>query len=602
MDASGQRRNPAIWCVWVFLALVPALRAESVPTGQVIPLGVRDDSCECVLATEHRDDKYYLIVGSLARDLNSRKITIRTEPTSDPVSVARVKPPADDGWERRTRELAEKLEKARRDQPAPRAYRAGEPPKNKVFYLLVKDHDFLDPDNYVAVTGDLRAVGKHCQVYVDHDFADTDGLQPTVKDAMAVFDEEIYPKACERLGHALDVDRDGRFTILFTPWLDKLSGGKLKLDGFVRGSDFYRDLDAPHGNRCDMMYLNTNLKPGPYLRTLLAHEYTHAVVFSEHVFGEYLLNEQGKDEEGWLNEGLAHLNEDAHGYSWHNLDYRVSAFLAAPERYSVVVPDYYSAGLFRSHGHRGGTYLFLRWCEERFGPEMIGRLVRNNMTGVANLETACGRRFDELFRAWSASLVMSGSGMNVDGAAPFRRFDLRKPLAGRMLCGPRMEDVRLDGAKRQADVTGTSAAYFLLHSPDGERTRVTISAERGTDLQVTLIRLPHSAGRLSLSWEKNRLLVAAHDSDCTLDAVAWERTPPETNRPEDTSYRADKDMARVVRAWFGEAKVKAGETRRSAAMELPRFDRNKETVMIKVSGTDADGNRVAAWVNIPASP
>jgi len=45
----------------------------------------------------------------------------------------------------------------------------------------------------------------------------------------------------------------------------------------------------------------------------------------------------------WLNEGLAHLNEDAHGYSWHNLDYRVSAFLAAPERYSVVVPDYYSS-------------------------------------------------------------------------------------------------------------------------------------------------------------------------------------------------------------------------------------------------------------------
>src|SRR5260370_38431736 len=184
--------------------------------------------------------------------------------------------------------------------------------------------------------GGLRGGGKHCQVYVDHDFADADGLQPTVKDAIAVFDEEIYPKACERLGHALDVDRDGRFTILFTPWLDKLSGGKIKLDGFVRGSDFYRDLDAPHGNRCDLMYLITNLKPAPYLHTLLAHEYTHAVVFSEHVFGEYLPNREGKEEEGWLNAGLAHLNEDAHGYSWHNLAHRVSAFPATPERNSVV--------------------------------------------------------------------------------------------------------------------------------------------------------------------------------------------------------------------------------------------------------------------------
>src|SRR5712691_11249611 len=123
MDASGRRQHPAIWCVWVFLALVPALRAESVPTGQVIPLAVHEDRCECVLPSEHQDDKYYLIVGSLARDVQRRKITIRTEPTADPVSVARAKPPADDGWERRTRELAEKLEKARRDQPAPRAYR-----------------------------------------------------------------------------------------------------------------------------------------------------------------------------------------------------------------------------------------------------------------------------------------------------------------------------------------------------------------------------------------------------------------------------------------------------------------------------------------------
>src|SRR5262249_20656664 len=148
--------------------------------------------------------------------------------------------------------------------------------------------DFLNPDSYVTVTADLRAVGKHCLVYVDHDQTEPDRLQPTIKDAVAAFDDEIYPHACERLGHALDVDRDGRFTILFTGWLNRLGGGKIKLDGFVRGSDFYRDLDAPYGNRCDMMYLNPELKPGAYLRTLLAHEYTHAVVFSEHVFGDYL--------------------------------------------------------------------------------------------------------------------------------------------------------------------------------------------------------------------------------------------------------------------------------------------------------------------------
>jgi hypothetical protein len=601
MDASGRRRNPAIHGIWVFLAFVSAIRAESAPTCQIIPVQVQDDRCEFVLPTEHQGDKYYLIVGSLARDLTTRKIKIRAEPTGDSVSIPRAKPLADDGWERKTRALAEKQEKARRDQPAARAYRAGDPPKSKDFYLLVKDRDFLDPSNYTTVTGELRAVGKHCQVYVDHDYSDADGLQPTIKDAVAVFDDEIYPKACERLGQALDVDRDGRFTILFTPWLGKLSNGKVQLDGFVRGSDFYRDLDAPHGNRCDMMYLNTNLKPGPYLRTLLAHEYTHAVDFSEHVFGEYLPNGSGKDEEGWLNEGLAHLNEDAHAYSWHNLDYRISTFLAAPERYSVVVSDYYAAGLFRSHGHRGATYLFLRWCEDQIGPEMMGRLARSNLTGTANLEAATGRRFAELFRGWSASLLISGSGMSVDGVTPFGRFDLRKPLEGRLLCGPRVEEVPLDGANRQVDVAGTSAAYFLLHSPDGARSKVTITADAGADLQVTLIRLPRTMGRLSLRWEKDRLLLTARDAAFVLDSVAWERLPPESNRPEDTSYRPDKDMSQFVRDWFGGMKVKAGESRRSAEMVLPEFDRKKETVAFKVSGTDENGMRVAAWVSAPQS-
>ena len=56
-----------------------------------------------------------------------------------------------------------------------------------------------------------------------------------------------------------------------------------------------------------MMYLNVDLRPGPHLRTLLVHEYTHAVVFSEHLFGGYPSEGPAREEESWLNEGLAHL-------------------------------------------------------------------------------------------------------------------------------------------------------------------------------------------------------------------------------------------------------------------------------------------------------
>jgi hypothetical protein len=598
MDA---RRWKAFGTIFWLVAFAGWARAESVPTGQVIPLAVRDGRCECVLPTEHPDDKYYLIVGSLARDLSPRRVTIHTTATDDPVSVAREKPPADDGWERRTWDLRNRLDQIRREQPAPRAYRAAaDPPKERTFYLFVKEKDFLNPDSYATVTADLRAVGKHCLVYVDHDQVDPDGLRPTIKNAVAAYDDEVYPQACERLGHALDVDRDGRFTILFTGWLNKLGGGKIKLDGFVRGSDFYRDLDAPYGNRCDMMYLNPELKPGAYLRTLLAHEYSHAVVFSEHVFGDYLPDAPRADEEGWLNEGLAHLNEDAHGYSWRNLDYRVSTFLSAPNRYSLIVPDYYNAGLFRSHGHRGATYLFLRWCADR-DAELVRRLVQTNQAGVTNLETATCRRFGELFRSWNVALLLSGSGLDPDGSPPFQHFDLRKPLADRLLCGPRLNELALDAGNQETNLAGTSAGYFLLHSPGGKRTRVTVTAEAGTELQVTLVRLPRSMARLSLRWEDGHLLVSAHDGAVNLNAAAWERLSPTTHLSEDTSYRSKTPARTTVREWFGDGELKPGEERRGADIVLPKAEQVTDAIIFKVSGTDALGRRVAAWVEAPVS-
>src|SRR5262249_7865045 len=152
--------------------------------------------------------------------------------------------------------------------------------------------------------------------------------------------------ALRHLGQARDVDRDGRFTILLSPLLGKLQAGKVAIDGFVRGSDFQLEAAPPFGNRCDMLYLNSRVRPGAYLRTLLAHEYTHAVLFCEHVLERHLPGANPADEEGWLNEGLAHVVESLHGRSWQNLDYRVAAYQACPERYPLVVADYFHAGLW----------------------------------------------------------------------------------------------------------------------------------------------------------------------------------------------------------------------------------------------------------------
>src|SRR5207244_1141125 len=101
-----------------------------------------------------------------------------------------------------------------------------------------------------------------------------------------------------------------------------------------------------------------------------------------------------------------------------NLDYRVSAFLSDPERYQLVVPDYYRAGLWRSHGNRGATYLFLRWCADRYGPGLPAQLTQSSLNGTANVEAATQERFDELFRQWSAALALGGSHLPADGVLP----------------------------------------------------------------------------------------------------------------------------------------------------------------------------------------
>ncbi len=397
-----------------------------------------------------------------------------------------------------------------------------------------------------------------------------------------------------------------------TPWLGKLADGKISLGGFVRGSGFFRDLAPPFGNRCDMMYLNTDLQPGPALRTILAHEYTHAVIFSEHVFGSYQPQEPRQDEEGWLNEGLAHMVEDLHGYSWSNLDYRISAFLSAPERYQLVVPDYFRAGLFRSHGHRGATYLFLRWCCDTYGDPVLKSLVQSNRNGIANVEAATGLPFADLFRQWTTALALSGTNVAAKKAAEIHRIDLHQPLGGRLLCGPRFEELALADCQHEVALSGTSAAFFLLHSPTKSSSRLTITAEPESSLQVTLVRLPEHSPRLSLHVEPQpdtsnaaqtvRWVVTAHDEEVTLEHAAWERLVPSANRPEDTSYRPVEGKASstqgILNSWFGDPHLKVGQTRTSESITLPSGSAPGESWVFKISATDAAGHHISSWAQV----
>lgn len=544
--------------------------------GEAVPLAVSKDGCECVLATPQASTQFYLLIGSLAESSRITQVSVRTQAASGPAYVPVEAAEPDQAWRLRVETQARFLERQRGQRPALNRFSPQAAPQaTRNFYLFLGARDLENPAHYSEIHADLHGVGRHGQVYVDRDDRDVPGLSATVASVLRLFDEEVFPWAERNLGQVVDVDRDGRFTILLTARLGKLQNGAVHVDGFVRGSDFFRELRAPFSNRCDMLYLNSALKPGPRLRTVLLHEYTHAVTFCEHALTSYAAGPTYQDEESWLNEGLSHLVENEGGQAWSNLDHRLSTFLARPERFPLVVSDYYAAGQWRNPGLRGAAFLFLRSCRDRTDDALVRRLVQSPLRGIANLEAATRTPFAALFRQAALDLLDS------------RNYGTLH-RDGTLLCGPRFHAVALDGGKADVDVAATASALFLLHSPAAGHARVHVDSNG--PVQLTLVPLPAEAARLSLEWRESagtwRLALTSHHRDIVLRGAAWHDS-------------ADAQMSEFA-SWLKSKPIAGGTTLVSAALpgQIPHI----AEAVLSVLGEDMQGRRVTAWIVGPQHP
>ena len=593
------------------LALVVGVRAVSngsgtaagVPavwkTGQPVPIAAPGGFARFVVPTPHPGSRTLVVVSALSRGVGPFPIRLNAKA----VDPARVTPPAKDieGPRRAPALTAAPLPAA--DAPA-----TGSPPPERTFHVMVRDGDVASPSNYLALTGKVRAVGRRVQVYVDdHDLA---VVSPEVlRDIVATFDDRIFPVAVSSFGQARDVDGDGRFTVLLSSWLTRLAGGRHAVDGFVRGADLDLSLPAPFSNHCDMMYLSTALRPGPHLRTVLAHEYTHAVTFTNKAMPRgRAARGLVAEEEGWLDEACSHLVEDLHGFSRTNLDFRVSAFLSQPDRYRLVVGDYYAADLFRSHGNRGGTYLFLRWCADRFGPDLLPALIRSERIGVENVEAATGMPFADLYRAWSVALFSTGFDPSRAVEPGFRSLEVRGPFDDWELAGPRTFAVRPGGPEQVWSSAGTASRYLIVESSPGGAAEVTVTAPPEAGLQVTALPLPDDLACLDLSARsvpgpdgEPRLHARLRERNGTpvrLSALAWEPLVPGPDPHAPGFRRAGLDMLGIASA-FGTSALPAGGRLASRPIESPGAIRAEHgPLVVKAVGTDARGRRVAAWAEL----
>jgi hypothetical protein len=482
------------------------------------------------------------------------------------------------------------------------------PPATREFHMLVRDGDVSSPGNYADIQGVLKGVGRRIQVYVAAEDRDRVSAE-VVKDLILTFDDRIYPVARARFGTAADVDGDGRFTILLSSWLDHLGGGQYSVDGFVRVSDLDPEVRSPFGNQCDMMYLSTVLKAGPHLRTVLAHEYMHAVIFSQKTLRRRHANGARVEEAGWLDEAIAHLFEDLQGFSTSNIDYRISAFLSAPERYQLVVDDYYAENLFRSHGNRGSTYLFLRWCADQCGPDLLATLIQSDLRGAANLESATGSTFASLYRRWSLALYRSGLDTlgrpgSDDG---FVSLDLRSPHDEWELAGPRFRRVNPQFPVDQWTALGTTSHFVIVDGfPRGE-VEIEVSGPPEAELQVTAVPLGAGSAGLDLSVTKIqgpggelRLRARVHErhgESARLSAVSWEPLLPRASSSPAAFRSGRLDMLGIA-ASFGTSALEGSGELSSRLIPLSSVTSYAGPLVVKVVGTDSKGRRVAAWADL----
>jgi hypothetical protein len=569
--------------ILLLVAMAGSAGAGAPPSSER-PQVVAVESGHARLALGPARGRWLVVVSCLAADAGPHEFQLSCQAVPASNDIATPQPFDPEGI------LAHPIPEPASPESAPPAAAAAPAPE-RTFFLMVREGDAASPSNYLPIQARLAGTpGRHVAVYAD--VRDADTLRPgLVEEITSSLETAILPEFARRWGVAHDVDGDGRLAVLLSGWLARLGGGRLAADGFVRGADFDPNLAPPYSNHCDLIYLNPRIPGGGHLRTVLAHEYAHAVAISRKNPGG--LGAQGpvREEEGWLDEAVAHLVEDEFAFSRSNLEGRVQAFRADPARYRLVVRDYYAANLFRSHGSRGSTYLFLRWCADRAGAtELIGSLMASDRAGIANLESATGTPFADLYRAWSLDLALRSFLGTTDGPVP----------------GPRFETVRPGSSPSPLvrHCAGTSSAYFVVEGSAGSMLDVAVSHPDEV-WQVTAVRLPEDLPALGLTARivrpatddaaaRVRLLIRNQGSEpMELESLTWHvlDPPADGRRPDEES--AGRLTTAELAARFGPIRLSPGASAASQPIDAP--DTGGSALAVELTAHDDRGHRTAGW-------
>lgn len=479
----------------------------------------------------------------------------------------------------------------------------GRPALRRTFAVLARPGSPTAPSNYDMVEARLRALGDLIQVYVDEDDL-AEVADEVLRGIVSGFEREIDPALSGWIGRPLDTDGDGRFTVLVSSRVGRpYAADRCHVDGYFRGTDLDVDLPRPLSNRADLVYLDARLQPGPYLETILAHEYAHAVLASRRLEAVGPISEPP-----WLDEAMAHLCEDRVGRSATNLDYRVSAFLSDPSRYRLVVPEASHPELFRSHGSRGASYLFLRWCAEAFDPDLPRTLALGRFTGSEHLERLTGLPFAELHRHWALSLArVSVGGSRVAG----NRLDLLDSIGDWPIGGVRFAPLGPGDGEQPFSIEGTGTQFFRLSTDPSGTSRVDLRLDPASEPSLSALILEGPRPRLSLDVtevdrddEAATVVVRVEERagiPVELDRLSWEPLTPAQDLPRD-ALRPGMIGRDEMPSLFSDTKLGPRGQTISRRFEIDSTALRRGPIIFRITARDSEGGRVVAWAELDPEP
>lgn len=548
------------------------------------------------------DEQYLLVVSNLSPELEARRVELSCEsiraPKLLPLKAASLPPAIELSPIGVAAQAAEGDEKV--VIPGEITLATWQPfRKHRRFWLHVGSDPVETRAGWRPIDAHLAGESDRLRVFVDVD----DCVPPqTVQWLIERFEGRVAPLADAWLGPVQDIDGDGKFSVLLTSWLERLDDGKVALGGMVWPGDFDPEGQAPFSNSADVLYLNAQQRPGRHLETLLMHEYTHAVTACGRRAADSVLF-TGDDEESWLNEALAHVAENLISDNWSNLDYRVASYLDQPAATPLVVESYTRHGLWRDAPVRGSSYLFLRWCAARYGNGLLSQLIHSPRRGIGNLEAATGERFEDLYRHYAVEQFIGRSSVpTTEGDADDKDFSWAcyQRAGDYQLTGPRFTrwDLAATPAPPVAEVAGTASAYYVLSAAAAGARRISIQAEAGAVLQISLVRLPSDAPRLkataSISSRDDMAVLIQEESGNSVTlthAMVTQRGEAVPGLMQKRVFRGDE-----LSALLGSRRLLGHETRQ-AKIPLDGLPRCGPWRLCFV-GRDEHERPIATWVDV----